>query len=69
MPTRDEINHLFTYHPPTADQIPKYEAIRAAAKDFATVLVANTPLSADQSAALRKLRECVHTANASIALN
>jgi hypothetical protein len=44
------------------------EAIRSAARTFAEVLIANTPLSADQTAAVRKLRECVMTANASIAL-
>lgn len=65
MPTIDE---YFTYHAPKPDQLPKYEAIREAAKAFARVLDANTSKSADQSAALRLLRECVMTANASIAL-
>lgn len=63
-----DIEHLFTYHSPTPDQIPKYTAIRAAAKAFADVLVAHTPACADQSAAMRHLRECVMTANAAIAL-
>jgi hypothetical protein len=35
---------------------------------FAHVIVAHTKPSADQSAAIRHLRECVHTANGSIAL-
>jgi hypothetical protein len=65
--TKANIENYFTYHPPTKEQIPKYEAIRAAAKTFAEVLVENTPPSADQSAAVRLLRECVMTANASIA--
>jgi hypothetical protein len=64
----DAIEDLFTYHAPTPDQIPKYEAIRAGAKAFAKILVANTPQSADQTVAVRKLRECVHVANGSIAL-
>lgn len=68
-PLSEKIDELFTYHAPTPEQIPKYEAIRAAAKVFAHVLVANTPPSADQTAAIRKLRECVHVANAAIALN
>jgi hypothetical protein len=46
-----------------------YEAIRVAARTFAGVLLRHTPVSADQSAALRKVREAVMTANASIALN
>ena len=64
----DKIEDLFSYHAPEPDQIPKYEAIRAGAKAFAAILVKNTPQSADQTAAVRKLRECVMTANASIAL-
>lgn len=64
-----DINNLFTYHPATPEQQPKYEAIRAGAKAFAKILLANTPPSADQTAAVRKLRECVMTANAAIALD
>lgn len=65
---QDKINDLFSYHAPTPDQIPHYEAIRAAAKVFAQVLVDHTPQSADQTAAVRKLRECTMTANGAIAL-
>jgi hypothetical protein len=65
----ERLENLFTYHPPTGDQPQSYEAIRTAAKDFAKILLEHTPPSADQTAALRKLRECVMTANASIALN
>lgn len=63
-----DIDHIFKYHAPTPEQLPKYEAVRAAARAFAEVIVANTPPSADQSAAMRHLREAVMTANASIAL-
>jgi hypothetical protein len=62
------IEHLFTYHAPTASQKAQLEAVRAKAKEFAEVMLRNTPKSADQSAALRKLRECVMAANASIVL-
>lgn len=64
-----DIENIFSYHAPTQEQIPKYEAIRAKAKEFAQVIVDNTPGSADQTAAIRLLREAVMTANASIALN
>lgn len=67
--TKDNVRDVFTYHTPTPDQIPKYEAIRSAAHCFAAVLLEHTSPCADQQAALRKLRECVMTANASIALN
>ena len=63
----EEIENWFTYHKPTeVDQV-GYMAIRQAAKDLAMVIVNHTPPSADQSAAIRKLRECVQTANSSIA--
>jgi hypothetical protein len=64
-----DIENIFTYHKPTAEQLPKYEAIRAKAKELANVIVANTPACADQTAAIRLLREAVMTANASIALD
>lgn len=66
--TPEEIEDLFTYHPPTGDQQMRYEIIRAAAKTFAHVIIANTKPSADQSAAIRKLRELTQTVNASIAM-
>ena len=64
-----DIEHVFSYHSPTGDQPGKYEAIRASAKALAQVIVDNTPSSADQSAALRHLREAVMTANSAIALD
>ena len=66
--TEAEIDDIFTYHPPVEDQPQRYVAIREAARAFAKVLVANTKTSADQTAAIRLLRESVMTANASIAL-
>ncbi len=66
--TPEVINEWFTYHAPKDGQPKRYEAIRNKAKELATIIVESTPPSADQTAALRKLRECVMTANASIAL-
>ncbi len=62
------VENLFTYHPPTAGQLPRYTELRDAAKAFAHVVVKCCPASADRAAAIRLLRECVMTANASIAL-
>lgn len=67
--TEAVIDDIFSYHSPTTEQLPKYEAIRDGARQFAKVLVANTPSSADQTTAIRHLREVVMIANASIALN
>lgn len=66
--TPEEIDELFTYHAPKGDQPQRYEVIRAAAKEFAKVLIANTQPSADQTHAIRQLRSCVMFANASVAL-
>lgn len=66
--TSEEIEDLFTYHSPTGDQPMRYEIIRAAAKSFAYVILANTKPCADQTVAIRKLRELTQTVNAAIAL-
>lgn len=63
------LKHIFTYHTPRSEQLPKYEKLRAAALVFAEVVVENTPIGADQSAAIRHIREAVMTANAAIALD
>lgn len=64
-----DIDNWFTYHKPEGTQPQRYELIRNKAKELALVIVENTPTSADQTAAIRKLRECVMTANAAIACN
>jgi hypothetical protein len=65
--TKANLENWFSYHAPTPEQLPKYQAIREAAKAFAEVIVANTPSSADQTVAIRHLRDSVMSANASIA--
>ena len=64
----DYIEEAFTYHAPTEDQIESMKQIRNIAMDLAHTIVRECPESADRSAALRKLREVVMTANASIVL-
>jgi hypothetical protein len=63
-----DIENVFRYHEPTGSQTVSYENIRHGAKAFAQIILDNTPASADQTAAIRKLRECVMTANACVAL-
>lgn len=65
--TDADLDNWFSYHAPDAEQQARYVAIRDAARVFAGVLVASTPPGPDQTAAVRKLRECAMTANASIA--
>jgi hypothetical protein len=63
----EEIENWFTYHSPDETQRVAYLAIREKAKELAQIIVVNTPPSADQTAAIRKLREAVATANMAIA--
>lgn len=63
-----DLDNIFNYHSPTTIQVVHYQKIREAAKAFAKVIIDNTPPSADQSDAIRKVREAAMTANAAIAL-
>lgn len=65
--TTEQLERWFTYHSPTQEQVGQYQAIRNAAKSLASTIVANCPPSPDTTAAIRKLREAVMTANAAIA--
>ncbi|HEY4159784.1 MAG TPA: hypothetical protein VGM29_16850 [Polyangiaceae bacterium] len=60
--------YVFSHHTPTAENVQHYDAIHAAAKAFASVILKHTPVGADQEAALRLLREATMTANAAVAL-
>lgn len=65
--TAEQIENWFTYHSPTAEQQASYVELRQKARELAFTIEALCPDSADKSAAMRLLRECVMTANASIA--
>lgn len=67
MITQAQLDDWFVYHAPRPGQQERYVAIREAAKKLAEVVVASSVASADQTAAIRKIREAVMTANASIA--
>lgn len=65
--SESDLDNWFTYHRPTDEQLDRYVNIRDAAREFAGVVLRNTPASADQTVAIRKIREAVMVANASIA--
>jgi len=67
MITQEQLNNWFTYHGPVAGQEEKYLFIRNAGKHFAEAIVENAPDCADTTAAVRKVREAVMTANQAIA--
>jgi hypothetical protein len=66
--TDEELRNWFTYHAPAGDvQLQQYHRIREAGYLLAHTIMVNAPAGADQSAAIRKVREAVMTANAAIA--
>jgi hypothetical protein len=67
--THDDLVNWFSYHAPKNDQPQRYEAIRSRAHELAVLFLASSQPSADQTAALRKLRETVMAMNLAIACN
>jgi len=67
--TQIDLDNWFSYHSPKGDQPARYEAIRSNAKSLAELFLASSQPSADQTAALRKLRETVMAMNLAIACN
>ncbi len=68
-PRPHPLDELFTYHPASNEQKLAYEEIRSSAKDLVQVIQNHCPVGPDRSAAIRKVREAVMTANAAIATN
>lgn len=63
------LDEIFTYHPADEKQKLAYEKVRASAKQLVNQIIEWSPRCADQSAAIRCVREAVMTANAAIALH
>lgn len=63
----DPIEELFTYHKATPEQEIAYLNIRSQAKALVRIIDAMCPPGPDRTTAVRKIREAVMTANASIA--
>ena len=64
----DALEKAFTYQRPTEENIDSMTKIRAKALELARAIDEHCPSSADRAAAIRKVREAVMTANASIVL-
>lgn len=56
----------FAYHQPSPAQVERIAAVRRGHIECAKVIMRNTRVGADQTAALRKLHESMMTANKSI---
>ena len=63
------LDWVFDYHRPNDEQRKMHDDVRAAAKNMVTVIIESCPACADRSAAIRKVREAMFTANAAIALH
>jgi hypothetical protein len=68
MPELD-LENIFKYHAPKDDQPKRYERLRASARQFAETVITCCPDAEDRNYAIRKIREAVMMANASIAIN
>ncbi|MFA6093987.1 MAG: hypothetical protein WC986_13695 [Elusimicrobiota bacterium] len=64
---KNELDKRFTYHAVVDGQQTKYVAIRNKAREFAELIVAETPESREQSLAITELESVVMWANAAIA--
>lgn len=64
-----QLKSLFTYHAPHGDQAQRYEKLRAAGLQFATVISELVPESGEKTLAVRRAQEAVMYANAGIACN
>lgn len=64
---QEQLDNWFSYHAPVGDQVATYQRLRDGGRVLAYLINDLVPESADKSAAIRKLRECIMTANAAIA--
>lgn len=65
---RTTVDDAMSYHAVDDRQREQMERIREKAKELAAAILDNTPPCADQSAAIRHVREALMTANTAIAL-
>jgi hypothetical protein len=64
----EDLAKQFRYHSPTPEQVARIGDLRHAAFNFAMALEMNVRPCADRTAAMRKIREALMTANAGIVL-
>ncbi len=64
-----DLDNLFSHHAPKGDQVERYAEIRAAARNFAQIIIEYTPESAEQTLAIRKVHDAMMQANTAIAVN
>lgn len=68
--SHDDINDLFTFHPPKDKETEqKHDRVREVCRTAAHHIKDLTPESPEQTTALRKLQEAMMHANAAIAIH
>lgn len=67
IPTNGDIDTWGKYHTPKPDQIVRYGELRDEGLTLMRLIKKNCPPGADRTAAIRKVREAIMTANAAIA--
>jgi len=65
--TSEDLERVFTYHPPDETDLIAYKRIREAGRALAEIIFLYVPDSEDRVMAIRKVREAVMTANSGIA--
>ena len=65
----EQVHDLIGYHNLDNEMLKKMTEIQSATEFMINTIASCTPKSADQSAAIRHVREAMMTANASIVLN
>lgn len=66
---KEDLENLFTYHPPKNDQASRYEKIRQAGKELSSIIIECCPECDDRDSAIQKIRMAIMSANAAIAIN
>lgn len=65
----NELDNIFTYHPPKGGQSEHYKRLREEAHAFASHVNTLCPESREKSIAITKIQEAVMFANAAIAIH
>lgn len=66
MTLREKIESVVTYHKPSEESVAKITRVREATANLLETIAKECPAGPDRSAAIRKAREAMMTANASI---
>ena len=69
MADNDDLDRVYTYHRPKAEQAVSYESIRSAGRYVAEIILELCPHSRERSLALTNLEQSIMWANAAIARN